>query len=242
MTWLETLTAFAERALDDRVREELYSRGVTDEQMALYRIGYLNQKLPDLEGAEDFLRWSHQGQRLDDVLVLPLTNALGAVHGFQFRHVDRDRKGYLDYLPYKEEAVLFGLGQSMPQVWASGGIWLVEGAFDLFPLQRHVPNIVATLTARVPESLVRVIRRLVSQVWIGYDSDPAGQSAMTQFAKQHGREFRVHPVYYPRVQVPGSTKFVKDPGELWEAWGDDQIASFLQTVIRSTDPEEMFNA
>lgn len=242
MTWLDVLTAQAHANLTEPIREQLYARGVTDEQMAEFKVGYLDRKLPELEGAEDFFRWSHQGQRLDDVLVLPLTTPLGVVQGFQFRHVDRQRKGYLDFIPYKEEPVLFGLGQAMAHAWRTGSIWLVEGAFDLFPLQRHVPEIVATLTARVPENLVRVLRRLVQQVWVGYDADAAGKAATAQFARAYGQEFLIHPVYYPQVRVQGSDRPCKDPGDLWEAWGDEQVGHFIQTVLRSTDPMEFSDA
>ena len=242
MTWLDELTAHAQTNLSDRVRDALYARGVSDEQVAEYRIGYLDRKLPDFEGMGDFLKWAHQGSRLDDVLVLPLTNTLGVIHGFQFRHVDRARKGYLDFLPYKEESVLFGLGQAMPHVWRTEGIWLVEGAFDLFPIQRHFPGVVATLTARVPENLVRVMRRMVRHVWVGYDMDAAGRSAAADFARGYSGDFRVETVYYPQAHVLGSTLPTKDPGDLWEAWGDEQLGRFVQSVIRSINPMEFSDA
>jgi DNA primase len=231
VTWLDDLAAQAHANLTDEIREALYGRGVSDEQMAAYRIGYLDRRLPDLQGADDFLAWAHQGERLDDVFAFPLTTTLGVIQGFQFRHVDRARKGYLDFIPYKEEAVLFGLGQAMPQAWATKTLWLVEGVFDLLPLQRHIPNIVATLTARVPENLVRVMRRMVDRVWVGYDMDAAGRAAAAAFSKAHQRDFQVQTVYYPTVRALGSTQPVKDPGDLWEAWGDERVGHFLQTLV-----------
>lgn len=241
MTWFDSLTRFAQANLNERVRDALYGRGVSDDQIDAYRIGYLDRLLPDLEGADDFLRWCKGGEKLDGVLVLPLTTTTGAVRGFQFRYVDRARKGYQSFMPYKEEALLFGLGQAMPHVWQTESIWLVEGAFDLFPIQRHFPGVVATLTAKVPEPLVRVMRRLVQTVWVGYDADPTGKAATKQFARDFRDEFRVCPVYYPPVRAYGSDHPIKDPGELWEAWGDDQFGKFIQTVMRSTNPMEFEN-
>lgn len=232
MTWQEVLTDYAQTNLTERVKEALYGRGVSEEQIVAYRIGYLNHDLPDLEGAEAFLRWS-QG-KLDDVLVLPLTTTLGVIQGFQFRHVDRERKGYQNFMPYKEEALLFGLAEAMPYVWRTGTIYLVEGAFDLFPIQRHFPGVVATLTAKIPENLVPVMRRLVHTVWVGYDADPAGKAATKQIVRELGSEFSVRPVYYPPVKAYGSDRPIKDPGELWEAWGDDQFGKFIQTLVGST--------
>jgi len=239
VTWFDDLTAYARQSMTDRVREELYGRGVSDEQIELYRIGYLNGHAPDVP--EDFNRWSKGGERLDDVLVLPLTTTTGAIQGFQFRHVDRARKGYQSFMPYKEEALLFGLGEAMPHVWRTESIWLVEGAFDLFPIQRHFPGVVATLTAKVPEPLLQVMRRLVQTVWVGYDADPTGKAATKQFARDFRDEFRVCPVYYPLVTAYGSDRPIKDPAELWEAWGDEQVGKFIQTVLRSTNPMEFEN-
>ena len=231
MTWIEDLTAHAHGQVNDRVREALYGRGVSDEQIDQFRIGYLDRTLPELPDlAEPFLRWCHRGEKLDDVLVLPLTNALGTVMGLQFRHVERERSGYQDWLPYKEEPVFFGLGQAMPAVWKTGEVTLVEGGFDLFPIQRHIPGVVATLTARVSTTFVRFLRRLVRRIWIGYDADPTGRKAGLQFAREYGREFEVKIIDYPKVSFMGSGRLIKDPGELWEVWGDEQFAKFLQSL------------
>jgi DNA primase len=240
MTWLDDLVLFAQTQVDDRVRETLYGRGVSDEQFQVFKIGYLNQVLPSLpELATPFLRWSHNGARLDDVLVLPLTNSLGTVQGFQFRHVERERTGYLDFLPFKEEPVLFGLGQAMSSVWETGEITLVEGAFDLFPFQRHVSGVVATLTANVTTSFVRFLQRLVRCIWLGYDADITGKRAAAHFLREHGRDFAVKIIDYPKVSF-GSGRSVKDPGELWEVWGDVRFGEFIR-VLRSSNLMEFPN-
>lgn len=228
--WLDALVSHAASRLDERVQEALFARGVSEEQMTVYQLGYLDRELPSLDYPQEFLEWSHHGKKLDDVLVLPLTNTLGVVRGLQFRHVERDRTGYMDWFATKEEPVLFGLGQAMPHVWATRSIYLVEGAFDHFPLQRHIPTIVATLTAHVGANFLRSLRRLVDEIWLGYDMDQAGRHACLAFTKAHGKEFtRVHTVTYPKVQIVGG-HVVKDPGELWEAWGDSQVAQFVRTL------------
>jgi hypothetical protein len=94
--WLESLVTHAATRLDERVREAFSSRGVTDEQISVYQMGYLDRELPTLDYPQEFLDWSHHGEKLDDVLVLPLTNTLGVIRGVQFRHVDRDRTGYME--------------------------------------------------------------------------------------------------------------------------------------------------
>lgn len=228
--WLEQLVQVAQDQLGERQREALWARGVSDQQIQEFRIGYLDCVLPSIELPKAFLSQFKDGTRLDDVFVLPLTNTLGQIKGLQFRHVDRDHKGYSDFIPYEDEPVLFGLGQAMETVWRTGSIWLVEGSFDLFPLQRHHPNIVATLTARLTTQFVRVLRRLVKEIWLGYDMDSTGREAIAEVVKTYGREFRVQPVRWPRVKRLDGKGFVKDPSDLWEAWGDDQLGVFLKRL------------
>lgn len=240
--WLEDFVAATTQAVDERVQESLYARGVTDEQIALYRLGYIDRKLPNLEYPQAFLNWCFQGEKLADSYVLPLTNALGEIKGLQFRHVEQAKKGYMDFIPDKGEAVLFGLGQAMPHVWTTRRILLVEGGFDVFPMQRYFPDVVATLTAHLIEALVRVLRRLeVSDLWLGYDRDKTGRESTEQVKKQYGKEFRLHVLTLPHDVKMVDGKVVKDPSGLWETWGEEKFGRFIRGLIESAGSSmEMF--
>lgn len=227
MTWLEDLVAFAQGRLDTRARESLWGRGVTDEQIDLFQLGYLSGILPPLgPEARDFCEWARGEGRIDDVFVLPLTNALGQIQGLQFRHVEQGRKGYREYVIERDEPVYFGFAQAIPHIWEQERAFVVEGAFDVFPVQRVVPYTFATLTARVPEQLIRFLRRLVSHVSLGYDMDKAGREACARFASAHGADFEVQTINYPPARLADG-KLAKDPSEIWEAWGDERLRAFL---------------
>lgn len=227
--WAETLVEFAHASLGEGLRETLWARGVSDEQIDLFQLGYLNRRLPENFGAPDeFMEWCWHGRKLDGVIVIPMTNTLGHIKGLQFRHIERGR--YSDFMLAEDEAVMFGLAQAMPHVWKHRSIWLVEGAFDLPPIHRWFPNVVATMTARVTAPLVQILRRLVDEVWVAYDNDEAGLKGRELFERFHGREFRVHFLRYPRVKKIGGGRFVKDPNELWEAWGDARFGVFLKRL------------
>lgn len=230
MTWLEDLVQHAHSRLDERVLDELAARGVSEAQASLYRLGHLDGLPREVEPPRAFVEWSQGGRIFDDVFVLPLTTTLGAIRGVQFRHVDRNRSGYMDYIADKAEAVLFGLGEAMPHVWETGSIWLVEGGFDLFPIQRFFPGVVATLTARVVDPLISVMRRTVKEVWMGYDMDPTGQRSNEKFMRTHGEEFTVRKVVYPQPLLPTGKK-AKDPGDLWELWGDERFGAFVRSTV-----------
>jgi DNA primase len=230
MSWLDTLVSFTQEQLDERARDALLGRGVTDEQVDLYRLGYLNSRLPSLpEEAKDFLKWAQEPGRIDDVFVLPLTNSLGKVLGVQFRHIDQSRKGYREYVLDREEPVFFGLGQAMPEIWRTRRAFLVEGAFDVFPVQRAIPYVFATLTARVPEQLARLLRRLVRHVSLGYDMDRTGRESCAKFTQAYGADFEIQTIAYPPAKLADG-KTAKDPSEIWEAWGDQRLIAFLKST------------
>jgi len=237
--WLEALVIQAHDQLLEEHREILWGRGASEEQIDLYRLGYLDSELPEAEYPQDFLEWWNEQER-DDVFVFPLTNTLGQVKGLQLRYVDRSRKGYTDFISIKEEPVLFGLGEAMKAIWEHETICVVEGVFDLFPVQRHVPFCVSTLHAGLSGVLVRVLKRLVQKIWFLYDMDREGQKAVSKIYKRYGRDFEFHNILMPKVPYHGRP--VKDPGELWEVWGDARLGVFLRKQFDSTlklDPIQM---
>lgn len=225
MTWLDDLVDFAAAQMGERENEELMRRGVSMDQARLYRVGWLNETLPEWAPGI-FTFWAKD--RLDDVYVLPLTTMLGEIRGLQLRHVDRKKPGYQDFFLDQREACFFGLGQAASEIWRQEAVYLVEGAFDLFPIQRAYPAVVATLTAYVNPLMVRTLKRTVKTVWMGYDNDSPGRKGANDFQRNHGDSFQVYVVDYPQIQG----RRVKDPADLWEAWGDQQLIPFIQSAMQ----------
>jgi DNA primase len=231
MNWLDSFVTHCSE-LPEKAREALWARGVTDEQIDAYRIGYVDRVLPEVDLPESFRKWCSVGDRTEDSFILPLTNSLGDIRGVQLRHVERERSGYMTWFAVNDEPILFGLGQAMPYVWASKAIYLVEGAFDLFPVQRVFPGTVSTLTAHINEPLLRLLRRLTSRVVLGYDSDSAGRNSSAYHEKLLRNDFEVRTVTYPRVPMPELGKTSKDPSDLWEAWGETKFQAFLKPICQ----------
>lgn len=230
MTWLEALVEHGHAALTESLREPLWRRGVTDEQVALFRIGVLpGARLPDSLSPRFCAWWEGHRGKFRNPLVLPLTNTLGAVHGLQFRDIDPRVRGYLDYFETKEEPSFFGLAQAMETVWQREEVWLVEGAFDLCPLQRHVPNIVSTLHAGVSKQLGRLLKRVARKLVLAYDMDSTGLKVAYELARELKDTFEVAVVKFPRVHLVNGEK-AKDPNDLWSAWGDARVGDYLRKV------------
>lgn len=228
MEWLEAFVKISNDRLGGREREALWARGVSDDQIELYSLGHVGDRLPDLEYPLGFLDWSREGGRLRDTFVLPLTNTLGSVKGLQFRNVDPGKKGYSDYTPYTEEPVTFGLAQAIPHAWRAKSIWLVEGVFDVFPIQRVHPNTIPTLTNKLSKPMARLLRRLVTDLWLAYDMDEEGRKAVRKMSWEYRTEFKIHDPKFPRPVTLDGVRHAKDPNELWEAWGDDRFGKLLR--------------
>lgn len=232
MSWMLGLVEFAASRVEERVRDALHARGVSDEQIARYRLGYLSGGLPE-DVPDDFRGWARG--KIDDVFLLPLTNTLGEVRGFQVRAIGGGQSRYQTYLPDKREPCLFGLGEAVLAMWETRSVFIVEGAFDVFPIQRAFPAVVATLTARTSAGFARVLRRLVNRVWVGYDEDIPGRRGCSEFVRDHGRDFEVYIVSYPKLDT------VKDPGDLWEAWGDSRLVPWIQELTKPKLEGELYN-
>lgn len=231
VTWTEDFLSRCE--LPEDRREELWARGVSNWQIETYRIGYLDSGLPELELPTTFTKWSHGGKRVEECFVFPLTNWLGEIQGFQFRPADRERKGYMDYFLDRKQAVSFGLGPAGLSVWETRRVCIVEGVFDLFPVQRLVPWVVSVLTAKVANQFARSLSRVVDEAFLLLDDDAAGRLGTERFLKYYQGWFRsVEVIRYPTGVSTCTGSRVKDPGDIWEAWGDERFASFFGPQLR----------
>lgn len=230
MSWLDDFAAAAQERLGAREREAAWARGVSESQINTFRVGYIDRVF---SGAPpDFVRFSKGGARLDDSFVLPLTNVLGQIKGLQFRHVSPEVRGYQTYYadPPRDESVYFGLGQAVPFMWETERVFVVEGAFDVFPIQRVFPETFAALTLGTSQALARMLRRFVKQVWLGYDNDRPGVRAAQEFKTEYGADLDVRPMCCPQVRQPGG-KVTKDWAELWMAVGDAKVKEFLRKQV-----------
>lgn len=244
MTWADDFVAWAHNAVDtslgeDTVRERFWARGADDAQIDLFKMGYLGKELPP-NLPEHFVKWAFGGDRVRNSFVFPLTNTLNEVKGLQFRSVDRSKSGYMDYFLDEFEPVFFGLGQAAPQILRTQRVILVEGTFDLFPVQRAAKEVVATLTAKVSPAFARLLKRLADRVYFSYDRDAAGIRGTKSFMATHSSAFEeVADIEYPIIKMVDG-KVAKDPSEMWEAWGDERFQDFLRCTLPTPPTTEPF--
>lgn len=226
MSWLaEALEGFT---LTGAVEEYLYRRGAKEESfqaMGIRTWDLLPEPAPDPEFRK---RHGARGEGLREMLVCPLRSPRNTVIGFEARSI-AEKKVSRYLLPDAAwNPIWVGMtAPAMGKVWDGGHIWIVEGLFDVFPLEWVVPPTAvvfgtgrAKMSKKHTEFLVRFCR---GQVSLAYDNDPAGQKGMhgwveSDTGKRHwGVKESLDRVGVMNRVIPYSGG--KDPGEIWEAGG-----------------------
>ncbi|MFA6992793.1 MAG: DNA primase, partial [Candidatus Gracilibacteria bacterium] len=183
-----------------KVLEYLYKRGVKDETIAEFRIGFapdeynvlypyllkkgISKKVLVKSGfvsqktiASDEIYDKFRGR-----LMFPIFDYLGRICGFGGRALTKDQMPkYLnspENVVYNKSSVLYGFYHSKKYVKELSQVILVEGYFDMIlPYQEGVKNIVAVSGTALTEKQVKLIKRLTSNVVTCFDLDGAGYEA-----------------------------------------------------------------
>lgn len=183
-----------------KVLEYLYRRGLKDETIKEFRIGFAPDKYDELypllikKGiSKDILiksgLVSAKNLASDSIydkyrarLMFPIFDHVGRVCGFGGRALKHDQAPkYLnspENLIYNKSKVLYGLYQSKNFIKEKNQIVLVEGYFDVvLPYQAGIKNIVATSGTALSNQQIRIVKRLTDNVVTSFDTDNAGVEA-----------------------------------------------------------------
>ncbi|MBI4231889.1 DNA primase [Candidatus Peregrinibacteria bacterium] len=183
-----------------KVLEYLYKRGLKDETIKEFRIGYAPDQYdalyPDLlkKGIpKDVLLKSGlisaKNVVSDEVydkyrqrLIFPIFDYLGKVCGFGGRALSKDQMPkYLnspENIIYNKSKVLFGMSHAKQSIKEKDKVVVVEGYFDVvLPYQEGIKHVVASSGTALSEDQVKMIKRLTQNVVTCFDSDTAGFEA-----------------------------------------------------------------
>lgn len=173
----------------------LHSRGVNDDEIKRYRLGYtvapfipVNIKDPDYiklkETTRDFFF-------LQKKIFFPLENAAGLVNGLVTRNIEKDSQ-YRYNQKLMEEAskigAFFGLPQALPHILKTGVVYVTEGAVDCISLAKVKPNTVSTLTSFINEEQMWVLRMIAENIVIIFDPDEPGRKGVELVMNKYGRK------------------------------------------------------
>lgn len=173
-------------------------RGISDESMRRFKLGYAQEKSEDLSSAafkagysEKYLvasglcSKSERGlyDRFKGRVIYPVFSVSGRIVAFGGRTLRKD-KNVAKYVNspesalYKKSYELYGLYQAKQQIVRKDKCILVEGYMDVISMsQIGVENVVASSGTSLTDGQIRLIHRFTNNVTVIYDSDPAGIKA-----------------------------------------------------------------
>ena len=228
MSWLEQ--SLATCSLTPEVESYLLGRGA--KPVSIQREGIVTWQAQDvpLPDEEFRKRYGSRGEALVGALVCPVRSPRGKLIGFEARSIREKRIS--DYRLHEAAWNPFFLGtkNAVEKLWMGGDAWIVEGLFDLFPLEWAVPStdaVLATVRARLSVSHVEFLRRfcrgLVNMV---YDRDETGRKGITGWVDETGKKRWGALQSLGRVglkcrDVPYGGG--KDPGEIWDRGGVEAL-------------------
>lgn len=203
----------------------LHNRGLTDETIKLFQIGYAPQSWENLTkflrkkgfSIEDLINsgvavQSKNGcyDRFRGRIMFPLLDVRNRIIGFSGRVLDGGEPKYINspQTPiFDKSKFLFGIHLSKTDMKTKKSAILVEGEMDmLMSYQSGVKNIVASKGTALTESQIELLKRYTDNLSLCFDTDLAGDAASRrgiEIADRAGCNLKV-------VQIPSG----KDPAEL----------------------------
>ncbi len=267
---LETAVFFYEKKLSENKEalEYLHSRGLTDESIKNFRIGFAPNDWRELH---DYLLSKNISQKdmfsvglvkqKDGVLSLnsyydtfrgrimfPIADSSGRVVGFSGRILVADDKSpkYLNTPEtelFNKSEILFGLDKAKKDIRVKDYSILVEGQMDLVMMhQVGLTNTVASSGTALTEMHLQKLRRLSERVMMSFDSDSAGFNASDRSAKialSLGMDLKL--VQMPEGKDPADLA-VQDPELLKECFRNSKsiVDFYVDTLLsKNLDPKDL---
>ncbi len=224
MNWLAA--HFQTLTLDEAHEGYFLGRGAKEE--SIIRLGVktwqaMSEDAPD----PDFCgRYGDRGEMLGDWVLWPLYSPRGRVIGCAGRRgTTKNITRYM--LPESHwQPIWTGLTpEVMARIAEGADVWVVEGIFDLFPLEWAIPEsdvVLGSERARLTDKHIEFFRRFC-RGWVRmvYDNDEAGQHGTHDYIDDKGktRWGALRRLARAKVRAAAFSYSGKDPGEVWNRGG-----------------------
>ncbi|MBI4974715.1 MAG: DNA primase [Candidatus Omnitrophica bacterium] len=182
---------------DDTARDYLNSRGIGDETIKFFKIGYAPNAWEALlsffkkRGVQEAVlekaglaiandRGGYY-DRFRHRVIFPIIDLKERIVGFGGRVLDASLPKYINspetYI-YSKGRNLYGLNFSKEDIKKRGYVLVVEGYLDfIIPYQAGIANLIATLGTALTIDQVKLLKRFTNTVIMVYDPDEAGEAA-----------------------------------------------------------------
>ncbi len=249
------------------ILDYLYQRGLQDETIDRWRLGYApdswdsllsflgkyGYKESEIEGAGLILRGVKYHDRFRNRLMFPIFDINGRVVAFSGRIMHdvipsktekADSGKYInspETILYSKSRTLYGLDRAKTDIRKIDKVILVEGQMDvILPWQDGVRNVVATSGTALTEDHLLVLHRLTKNLVLAFDMDEAGTRATERgdlTAVSSG--FNVSVVSLLRGKDPAD--FVKEnPGEFSKivSTAESIMSYYFKQIFKKFSPPE----
>lgn len=217
-----------------KVREYLKSRGVTEESMKLFRLGFAPDSyeatfthLISLGYTKKQLvagglvisketTMNNVYDRFRQRLIFPISDHMGRIVAFGGRALGKDQEPkYLnspDSAIYHKSNVLYGYNIAKAAIKESQHVLLVEGYMDvIMAFQSGVKTAVAPCGTALVSTQIRMMKPFINSVSLAFDADMAGQEAIKRaFEIIQPFDLTVYTVEIPEGKDPAD--YVKNHG------------------------------
>jgi DNA primase len=224
-------------------REYLQKRGLTEETIQKWRIGFIPDQWELLTqyllkkgyGVEDLvaagLTIKKEGamngrgfyDRFRGRIMFPIFDMYGSVVGFTGRVLVETEKSGGKYVNtpetpiYNKSSIVFALNFAKNVIKEKDLIVLVEGQMDVIAChQAGMENVVATSGTAMTEMQVRLLKRYSDNMALAFDADSAGQNAAKRgidIALTEGMNVKV--IRIPEGQGKDPDECIKQNKEVW---------------------------
>ena len=244
--FVEQMTAHPKGA---RAFDYLIQRGMTEEQIREYKLGYAPDSFEMLLNAAGRRGWSPElvaeaglatrneagriYDRFRDRVMFPIGDRMGAVVAFGGRVLEKgdDSPKYINSPEtpiFRKSQLLYGVAAAREAIRDAGGAILIEGYMDWLALHRHgIKNVLAGMGTALTEDQTRLIARMTRKATLLYDGDEAGQKAMRRGTELLlAQDVRVMAAVLPAEH---------DPDSLIEAKGTQALRDILTQAGTAVD-------
>ena len=260
---------FFEKQLHDtkdgeKVLKYLKNRGLTDETIKEFRIGfapdeyellypYLLKKGVKKEIIVKSGFASSKGIGEDKIfdkyrarLMIPIFDYMGKICGFGGRTLKEEQMPkYLnspDNIIYNKSRLLFGLSHAKKHIKENDSAILVEGYFDMIlPYQAGVKNVVATSGTALTQDQIRIVKRLTSNVVTCFDTDSAGfEATRRSYFLLQNEDMHVKTVWQLDKKDPAD--YVVDHGEKFMdviKGAKDFVSFYIEKLVKLNDASRL---
>ena len=233
------------------VKEYCSSRGISDEMVKEFYIGYAPGKW---EALSQYLQKNNHSLQVAssvglvkertkggkgvydlfrDRLMFPIIGRADRYVGFGGRIFEEGQPKYLnspESFVFQKGKVLYGLNWTAKYIRTESYAIVVEGYMDFLALQKAgIKNVVATLGTALTEGHSRQLRRLTQKVVVLFDGDRAGQEA-----SQRSLPLLLGQGIHPRVCVLDRGQ---DPDDFLKSEGVEA----LKTAVRASRDLFLYN-